>query len=302
MTVFRSVSEVARPCAVALGNFDGVHLGHQAVIQAVLGRPGVPTVLTFDPHPREYFPGRTGFLLAPERERSSQILALGIAQIVVLPFDERLASTEAHRFVEEVLVEGLRARFVSVGWNFRFGKDRLGNTEMLQSCARAYQFDIEILAERQIEGQRVSSSAIRTALASGDVERARLLLGRSYSLEGEIGRGDQRGRLLGFPTANLQVSERKFLPGDGVYLVRAHWGSQRRWGLFNLGVRPTFGGERRTLEVHVLDWQGDLYGQSMKITLEHYLRAEKKFASVGELIEQLHRDRDQAERLIARGI
>ncbi|BAC88158.1 bifunctional riboflavin kinase/FAD synthetase [Gloeobacter violaceus] len=299
MAVFRSLSEVATPCAVALGNFDGVHLGHQAVIQAVLGRAGIPTVLTFDPHPREYFTGKTGFLLAPERERTAAILALGIAQVLVLPFDELLAATEAGAFVEQVLVAGLGARFVSVGWNFRFGKERAGTTEMLQSYARAGAFDIEILAERQVRGRRVSSSVIREALGCGDLDLARLLLGRAYGLEGEVVRGDQRGRLLGFPTANLQVSGRKFLPKDGVYLVSARWGVQQRWGLLNLGLRPTFDGLKRTIEVHVLDWEGDLYGQHIKITLERYLRPEQKFGSPGELVAQLHRDREAALKEIA---
>ncbi len=298
MPVFRSLAEVCTPCAVALGNFDGVHEGHRAVIQSVLCRPGIPTVLTFDPHPREYFSGKTGFLLAPEDEKTALIGELGIEQIVVLPFDEKLANTDALQFMNEVLTAGLEAHYVSVGWNFRFGRERAGTTEMLQNFARD-RFDIEILSERQVGGQRVSSSAIRSALGEGDLERSRLLLGRAYQLEGEVVHGDERGRLLGFPTANLHVSPRKFLPRDGVYLVRAHWGQEERWGLLNLGLRPTFAGLERRVEVHLLDWEGDLYAQQMKISLEHYLRPEQKFGAVDELVEQLHRDRALALELIA---
>lgn len=301
MRIHTDFSDIRRPSAVALGNFDGVHLGHQAVIQAVLNRPGVPTVLTFDPHPREYFGGASGFLLTPGDERTALIANLGIAQLVVLPFGAELAGTEAQAFMEQVLGDGLAPQFVSVGWNFRFGRGRVGTTEMLQGFARTHGFDIEILAERRLGEERVSSSAIRTALASGDVALARRLLGRSYALAGTVVLGDRRGRELGFPTANLEVSPRKFLPADGVYLVAAHWDDQKRSGLMNIGLRPTFAGQERRIEVHLLDWQGDLYGRQLRVELEHYLRPERRFASLDELVAQIRSDRDQALRLLIGG-
>lgn len=302
LRIYSSLLDVRTPCAVALGNFDGVHLGHRAVIEAALGRPGIPTVLTFDPHPREYFGGKSGFLLAPGAEKVALIAGLGIEQLVVLPFDEALARTEADQFMMQVLGKGLNARFVSVGWNFRFGKGRCGTTEMLQHFAREHAFDIEILAERRFGEERVSSSAIRTALASGDVAGARQWLGRPYSLEGEVIGGDRRGRQIGFPTANLSVNPRKFIPAHGVYLVRTHLGSSKPWGLMNVGLRPTFAGEDRRIEVHLLDWTGDLYGQHLRVELEHFLRPERQFASTDELIAQIRQDREQAQGwLVERG-
>jgi riboflavin kinase/FMN adenylyltransferase len=276
-----------------------VHLGHRAVIESVLDRPGIPTVVTFDPHPREYFSGQTGFLLAPGAEKYSLIAALGIEQLVVLPFDDALAATEAEAFMVRVLEEGLSARFVSVGWNFRFGKGRRGTTEVLQAFARDHAFDIEILAERRLGEERVSSSAIRTALGRGDLALAWQLLGRPYSLEGEVVTGDRRGRTLGFATANLAVGPRKFLPADGVYVVRAHWNDAEGWGLMNLGVRPTFAGDERRVEIHLLDFAGDLYGKELRVTLEHHLRSERRFDSPDELIAQIEADRDRAREWIA---
>ncbi|MBC8122942.1 MAG: bifunctional riboflavin kinase/FAD synthetase [Gemmatimonadaceae bacterium] len=300
MRIFSSLAQVTTPCDVALGNFDGVHLGHQAVIRTVLERSGggTPTVLTFEPHPREFFSGRTGFLLTPRAQKLEQIKSLGIEQVVVLPFDADLARMNALSFVVEVLQGGLQAKFVSVGWNFRFGKGREGTTEMLEQFAQQNGLALEVIAEQRLAGQPVSSSVIREALSRGEVERASRLLGYAYSLEGEVVPGDRRGRSLGFPTANVQVDTRKFLPADGVYLVQVTWDTLTRWGLLNIGVRPTFAGRTRSVEVHLLDWDDDLYGRHLRLTLLYYLRPERQFGGIEELRAQLEQDRIRALTLI----
>ncbi len=292
MHVYSSVSKSAKPCAVALGNFDGVHLGHRAVVEAVIGRTGLPTVLTFDPHPREFFGKETGFLLTPGHEKLELIAESGISQVIVVPFGSELAATEAQDFMVQFLSQGLQAQFISVGWNFRFGKGRLGTTEMLQAFAREKGFDIEILAERRLSDARVSSSAIRAALSEGNLPLAHQLLGRPYSLGGEVIPGDQRGRQLGFPTANLRIDPRKFLPVNGVYLVKI--GEPNGWGLMNIGLRPTFDGHERRVEVHLLNFAGDLYGKSLRVSLQKFLRPERKFAAFEELIAQIQQDKAEA--------
>jgi riboflavin kinase / FMN adenylyltransferase len=297
MHVYASVNESSKSCAVALGNFDGVHLGHCAVIEAVIGRSGVPTVLTFDPHPREFFSKETGFLLTPGTEKLELIAESGIAQVIVVPFGPELAATEARDFMIQFLSQGLQAQFISVGWNFRFGKGRLGTTEMLQAFAREKGFDIEILAERRLSEERVSSSAIRVALGEGNLPLAHQLLGRSYSLSGEVISGDQRGRQLGFPTANLRIDPRKFLPVNGVYIVKVS--EPDAWGLMNIGLRPTFDGHERRVEVHLLDFEGDLYGKWLRVSLQTFLRPERKFAAFEELITQIQQDKTEALAWIA---
>jgi riboflavin kinase / FMN adenylyltransferase len=297
MHVCASVSESTKPCAVALGNFDGVHLGHRAVVEAVIGRSGVPTVLTFDPHPREFFGKEIGFLLTPGTEKLELIAESGISQVIVVPFDPELAATEARDFMIQFLSQGLQAQFVSVGWNFRFGKGRLGTTEMLQAFAREKGFDIEILAERRLSEERVSSSAIRAALSEGNLSLAHQLLGRSYGLGGAVIPGDQRGRQLGFPTANLRIDPRKFLPVNGVYLVKVI--EPDAWGLMNIGLRPTFDGHERRVEVHLLNFEGDLYGKSLRVSLQTFLRPERKFAAFEELIAQIEQDKTEALAWIA---
>jgi riboflavin kinase / FMN adenylyltransferase len=287
MHVYSSVNQSAKPCAVALGNFDGVHLGHRAVIEAVIGRTGLPTVLTFDPHPREFL----------GQEKLELIAESGIAQVIVVPFDPELAATEAQDFMVQFLSQGLEAQFISVGWNFRFGKGRLGTTEMLQAFAREKGFDIEILAERRLSQKRVSSSAIRTALSEGNLPLAHQLLGRAYSLGGEVVPGDQRGRQLGFPTANLCIDPRKFLPVNGVYVVKVS--EPDTWGLMNIGLRPTFDGLERRIEVHLLNFEGDLYGKSLRVSLQKFLRPERKFAAFEELIAQIQQDKAEALAWIA---
>lgn len=289
MNILNDWSSAHKPSAIALGNFDGVHRGHRTVLGQVLGQIN-PTVVTFEPHPREYFTAKQGFLLTPGSEKLDLLAALGFCQVLVLPFTPALAQLPAPEFVKHYLVDVLGAVRVSIGPDFQFGYQRGGNAGLLAQLGASLGFELAIATETQWTSGRVSSSAIREALTQGDLETTRALLGRNYQLVGMVVHGEGRGRSLGFPTANLVVDKRKFIPRAGVYLVRATWGHQTAWGLLNLGYRPTFDGKTQSIEVHLLDWQGDLYGQTLTVELFRYLRPEQKFNGVDELVQQITQD------------
>lgn len=299
MRLIRELDRVIRPAAVALGNFDGVHSGHQRVIQPILSPPhGISTVLTFDPHPREVFAERSLPFLTPLPEKLALLEAMGVEQVVLLPFSREFASREPRSFLTDILECGLQACRVSVGWDFHFGCQRSGNAETLRAWGESRQIPVDIVSEWQIAGQRASSSAVRQALAAGDLTRANAILGRCYQLHGSVETGDRRGRTIGFPTANVRVSDRKVLPRDGVYGGRATWESpsgdvERAIAAINIGQRPTFDGATRTVEVHLLDWSGDLYDRVLHVELDCFLRSERKFSGVDDLRAQLQRDCEQ---------
>ncbi|WP_287127876.1 bifunctional riboflavin kinase/FAD synthetase [Candidatus Cyanaurora vandensis] len=297
MHILTQLEPAQRPSALALGNFDGVHRGHRAVLCQVLDQPN-PTVVTFEPHPREYFSGQQGFLLTPGPERLELLAQLGFVQTVVLAFTPALARLPAPEFVQQVLIEQLGATRISIGPDFQFGYQRGGNAQLLRTWGASHGFEVCVATETQWEAGRVSSSAVRAALAQGNLETVHQLLGRNYQLRGPVVRGDGRGRTLGFPTANLAVSPRKFLPCSGVYLVQVTWDDQAQPGLLNLGYRPTFAGQEQRVEVHLLDWQGDLYGKTLTVELLSYLRPESKFTSVAALKQQIQADTCTARQLL----
>jgi riboflavin kinase / FMN adenylyltransferase len=305
-----SLTTAKTPTLVALGNFDGVHRGHRQVIQPILQeslqesltasdspipvstRP-VSTVVTFSPHPQEYFTGQRRTLLTPLAEKVTYLESCGVEQLVLLPFDAGLASLTPQEFVEKILVEQLQAQRISVGQNFRFGKNRAGTTADLQAIAAQYQIAVHIAPLYAAEtGDRVSSSAIRHALEQGEPRQAKQLLGRPYTLLGEVVQGQQLGRTIGFPTANLRVPPEKFLPCNGVYRVGVRFEGEAgiNLGVMNIGDRPTVEGKQLTLEVHLLDWAGDLYGKTLAVELESFLRPEQRFESLDALKAQIQRD------------
>lgn len=284
--VVSNLDLVRGPTAIALGNFDGIHRGHRRVIEPILHRSGlVGTVVSFNPHPRDFFSGSRSLLLTPLREKVSLLERLGVEQLVLLPFDEGLAQLRAEIFMDQMLQGRLQAKFISVGFNFRFGFKRQGDGALLRSV---WGDRLEVAAEQTMgDGLRISSSAVRTALAMGDVSLANDLLGRRYSISGNVISGQQLGRKLGFPTANLQVDQQKYLPKDGVYGVMVGGNP----GVMNMGVRPTVGGGlKRTIEVHLLNWRGNLYDQEIVVELVRYIRGERKFNSFEELKAQIQRD------------
>ncbi|MEG4021742.1 bifunctional riboflavin kinase/FAD synthetase [Microcoleus sp. S13C4] len=400
MWVTSSCTAALTPTSVALGNFDGLHLGHRQVVQPILNRSlgsnsatvfasgpnlrsnvgtdqnleseppatcyndsaappdrsgsshnfegligpraegnslsgidsdGVDrlysTVVTFDPHPQEFFTGQPKKLLTPLAEKVELLAAMGVEQLVLLPFDRELAALTACEFVEEILVRQLKASRISVGVDFRFGRGRAGTAVDLQSIASGYGIDVALIPLHNCgEGDRISSSAIREGLASGDLTRANQLLGRPYSLVGTVVGGQRLGRTIGFPTANIELPPEKFLPRYGVYAVRVSlkhgWEKMKEGsssyqqenpkslipgtssnlsfvnGVMNVGCRPTVDGLQPTVEIHLLDWSGDLYGQTLSASLVEFLRPEQKFASLDALKTQIQADCDIARSLL----
>lgn len=265
-------------------------------------RPNVyATVVTFSPHPQAYFSGVSKPLLTPLDEKAYQLTSVGIEQLVTLPFDEAIAALRPEEFVERILVKGLRAQKISVGSDFRFGKGRSGDAQGLKKIAARFGVPVVLVPLRVEKGDRISSSRIREALQTGDLIAVTQLLGRPYTLSGIVVEGKQIGRTIGFPTANLQVPNEKFLPRTGVYSVRVWIGESDRMhrtpinGVMNVGNRPTVSGQDLSIEIHLMDWTGDLYEQRVTVSLEKFIRSEQKFGSLDELKAQIAKDCETAK-------
>ena len=292
---------IKTPTAIALGNFDGIHRGHQIVLQPILAKSNksqgiqlVSSVVSFSPHPREFFTGNKIKLLTPIAEKAQHLAEIGIEQLVLLPFDEKLASLTPSQFVRQVVSEQLQAMKVSVGQDFHFGYQRKGTATDLKNIAA--NLDIEVVinglhkCQDDEKSVRISSSLIRQALKEGNIERANFMLGRSYKLIGEVVTGQKLGRTIGFPTANLQLPPDKFLPRFGVYSVDVLVDRSVIKGVMNIGCRPTVAGKEPTVEVHLLNWSGNLYGKTLAVSLNQFLRTEQKFSSVEALKQQIIKD------------
>jgi riboflavin kinase/FMN adenylyltransferase len=264
---------------VAIGTFDGLHLGHREVIR------GSDTVLTFDPHPQAVInPASAPKLLNPPAIKADLIAGLGVEELVTIPFDRDFASKSAEQFVQEVLVEGLGAERVSVGENFRFGKKATGDAAFLSSRP---EFETRVVPLVEVDGETVSSSHIRGLVAAGELDKASQFLGGPFLFEGEVVEGDKRGRELGMPTANIVPGDALVTPGHGVYAAWAHGHP----AAVNVGVRPTFDTGRGLLvEAYLLDFEGDLYGQTLRIAFLDRMRGERRFESVDELVAQMRVD------------
>jgi len=273
-----------RPRRVAIGTFDGVHLGHRRVID------GSDTVVTFDPHPARVFAPQAAPRLLTTLDRKAELLEeIGVDELVVIPFDDAMAAKSAEAFVEDVLVGALRAERVAVGENFRFGHRATGDVNLLRADGR---FAVHVEPLLEFDGEVVSSSHIRGLVLGGAVEYAGTLLGAPFLVSGEVVHGDARGRELGFPTANLIPVEGNVVPGHGVYAARAEGGIA---AAVNIGVRPQFQtGRGELIEAFLIDWSGDLYGSVLRLEFLKRLRGERRFPSVEDLVEQMHRDVDEA--------
>jgi riboflavin kinase/FMN adenylyltransferase len=277
-----------RPRHVAIGTFDGVHRGHRAVID------DADTVLTFDPHPLEVLhPAAMPKLIMPFSVKRDVIEGLGVEELVVIPFDAEFATRTAEDFIEGVLIERLGATRVSVGENFRFGAKAKGDPEMLASRP---EFETRVVPLVEVDGETVSSTRIRALVAAGEMEGARHSLGAPFMVEGTVVKGDQRGRELGFPTANIVPDDRLAIPGHGVYAAFADGVP----AAVNVGVRPTFETGRGVLiETYLIDRDEDLYGRTLRVAFVERLRGEKRFPDAEDLVEQMHRDVDDAKRVCA---
>ncbi|MDI3316535.1 MAG: bifunctional riboflavin kinase/FAD synthetase [Bacillota bacterium] len=302
----------ARRARIAIGAFDGVHLGHQELIRRAVERArtrgGEAVVLTFWPHPAYVLaPAGAPRLLTTREERARRLAALGVDALFEIPFSREIAGWPAERFVRELLVERLEARSVVVGYNFTFGRGAEGRPETLRRLGAESGFETVVVEPVRDDGQPVSSSRIRERLLQGDVREAARLLGRPFRLEGRVVAGDRRGHELGFPTANLELPEELIHPARGVY---AAWveradgpggsGDGRRWpAVVNVGLRPTFGGRRETVEAHLLDARVELYGAWLLVDLVDRLREERKFSGPEALRQQIAQDVEAARRRLA---
>ncbi len=308
--------------AVSVGVFDGVHLGHAQILSVALARArgeGSPrrpggmgagagrcVVVSFDPHPdlvlsRSF---RAIAPLTPVPERRARIAALGIHEVDVIPFTRELAALEPEAFVERYLVRPYRLHSLVVGEGFALGRGRSGNVERLRRIGEREDFEVVAVPLLELDGGPVSSTRIRTQLEAGDVAAAARLLGRCYDLAGVVVKGEGLGRALGFPTGNLRLHEEKLVPGDGVYAGWARIGGQgpRLQAAISIGVRPTFDGQSRTIEAHLLDWEGDLLGQDIDLELVEWIRPQERFGGGGALVTAMKRDVVQVrERLAAMG-
>lgn len=299
-------AEIARPTVLTLGVFDGLHLGHQLIMRTVVERArsvgAVPTVITFDPHPRAVLhPESAPPLLQTFDQKIEALGVLGIEQAIVIRFNRAFAQERARDFLRDVVHERLQAREVYLGRGFAFGHDREGNIELLREMSAQLGFHAEEVPEVRLRGQRISSSRIRGLLAEGRVGLARRMLGRPYGVEGRVVRGQERGRQLGFPTANLHPQNR-VIPRNGVYVTATLIEGAWRRSVTNVGLRPTFeaAAAERSVETYVMNWSGDLYGDVVRVRFLHRLRDERKFASVDELKNQIGQDMARATRYFAR--
>jgi riboflavin kinase/FMN adenylyltransferase len=302
--------DVAGPClapggsVVCVGAFDGVHLGHRALLGQACVRArakGLSAVaVSFEPIPREFFArGAPVPRLASVREKIERIGEAGVERLLLLRFDARLAAMEADDFVERVLLERCGAQEIRVGADFRFGHARRGDVEMLRRLGARRGFAVETMPDVAVDGARVSSSAIRAHLSAGEFAAAARLLGRDFSIGGHVGRGNQLGRTLGYPTANIRLG-RRVSPVGGIFAVRVRGAATRLLpGVASLGTRPTINGTEPLLEAHLFDFDGDLYGRRIEVEFVAKLRDEQKFADLDTMVRQIDRDAAQARKILA---
>jgi riboflavin kinase/FMN adenylyltransferase len=296
-----------RGCAVTIGNFDGLHLGHQAMLKQLRARAaefGVPAcVMSFEPSPREYLAGIGAAPAAPGRlsrfrEKFQNLAAYGVDRFVCARFDERMRTAPPEAFVEDILVKELGARWIVVGTDFRFAQARRGTTALLKSLGPSLGFGLDEVLPYSIDGERVSSSRVRDALTDGDMARAAHLLGRPYRISGKVVAGKRIGRTLGFPTANLRL-HRRIIPLMGVFAIRVSGaGLQSAAGVANLGTRPVVNGVEPLLEAHVFDYEGDLYGKNLHVDFIARLRDELWFPNLDAMVVQMKQDATLARELL----
>lgn len=305
----RLYRDVAGPClaprgsAVCIGAFDGVHLGHRAVLNRVAERAAqqdlVAVAVSFDPIPRAYFAGGVGCpQLSSVCEKVGSLFDAGMQKMLLLRFNAKLAAMEPQDFVERVLLKRLAVREVWVGAGFRFGHQRAGDIDMLRTLGCEHGFNVEIAPTVELDGERISSSRIRASLAAGEFDASARQLGRRFVIGGHVVYGRQLGRRLGYPTANLRLG-RRVAPVGGIFAVRVHGvGANVRPGVASLGVRPTVNGTEPLLEAHLFDFDGDLYGKKIQVEFVAKLRDEEKFENLDAMVEQIDRDAAQAREIL----
>ena len=307
MEILRSISELKRlrgPLFLAIGVFDGVHRGHQAVISTsanhAAAENGTPVVVTFDPHPEKVLrPQSAPHLLTATQHKIRLIRNLGVEHLLIIPFDQQFAATSPENFVERLVDCSKPLREICVGHEWSFGKNRAGNLNLLKQLGTRFHFNVVGIPPVKVNGTVVSSTVIRQAVERGDFAKAAEMLGREYTILGRVVHGDNLGRKIGYPTANLSAHSEQF-PPNGVYFAEASLNGLSHYGVVNLGLRPTIssGKSERVLEIHLFDFEGDVYGQDLEVRFIQYLRPEKKFESIDALVQQIGADIREARRLV----
>ncbi len=298
---------VFRKAVVTIGTFDGVHLGHQQIIQQLTAEAkacgGESVIITFHPHPRKVVKGdhHTISLLNTMEEKIALLESHGIGHLVIVPFTDAFSRLTAREYVSHFLVAKVHPHTLIIGYDHRFGNDRKGNYELLEEMGPEYGFSVKEIPEHIINSITVSSTNIRKALLAGKLNEANENLGYPYILSGTVVHGDKRGRQIGFPTANLEIADReKLIPSNGVYAVKLAIGQRPgvHDGMMNIGVRPTVGGLKRMIEINIFNFSEEIYGERLKVYLHYYIREEKKFDSLDELREQISRDKHTVSALM----
>lgn len=307
MRIFRDLDSLPgfHNAVVTIGTFDGVHIGHRKILDMLAEWKakvnGESTLLTFWPHPRMVLQPEDNDLklLNTIEEKINLLEKTGLDNLVIAPFTKDFSRLSYLDFVRDILVEKLQSHVLIVGYDHHFGKNREGSFEQLQECAPIYNFELVQVPAEQIDSLAVSSTKIRKALQEGDVAKAAHYLGYPYFVSGEVVHGDKRGRMIGYPTANVEISENyKLLPANGVYAVKVEIGGKEYGGMANLGLRPTFNGKDKRLEVNIFDFEKDVYGQKISIFFMEKLRNELSFANLQGLKDQLALDKEQAVRVL----
>ena len=307
MKIFNSVNDFicSKKTILTLGTFDGVHIGHRKILEKVTQNTGTDSteslVLTFFPHPRMVLKGQSAVkLLNTIGEKIDLLEKLGLQNLVIHPFDEEFSKLTAEEFVKKVLVDQFHIQKIIIGHDHRFGRNRTANIDDLITFGKRYDFEVEQISVQEVKQVSISSTKIRKALSEGNMALANDYLGYEYFLTGIVSKGKQLGRTIGFPTANLvmEVND-KLIPKNGVYVVKSSINQKTVFGIMNIGFNPTVSGEQLSVEVHYLDFDADLYGQKMQVSILEYLRSEQKFDSVILLKEQLEKDKQTALNFIS---
>ncbi len=309
MKIIKDLQEIERneKSVITLGTFDGLHLGHQQIVDTVIKKSlqsgGRSFLITFDPHPRKVIPGRNDVKILSDLEDKIVILEkLGLENLFVINFTNEFSRQSPEEFVEKYLVKGIGLSEIVIGYDHHFGKERDGNFKLLQDLGRKFKFAVTVVPELSVGGETVSSTKIRNALLSGDVVKAGKMLGRPYSFKGKVVRGDGRGKKLGFPTANLSTgNEDKLIPAKGIYAAECKVENEKHFGLLSLGSRPTFHNDGDIIpEFYIFDFDKDIYDKIMQVNIIERIRDEEKFDSVEKLIIQMKKDEKTGREILSK--
>ena len=309
MRIIKDLAEIKRDTksVITLGTFDGLHLGHQQIVEEVIRKSkllgGRNYLLTFDPHPRKVIPGRNDIkLLSTLDEKISILEQLSLENLFVINFTSEFSKQSPEEFVEKYLVNGIGLNEIVIGYDHHFGKERDGNFELLQQLGSKFNFQVTLIPEFSVDGETISSTKIRNALIAGDVVKTAKMLGRNYSFKGTIVRGDGRGKKLGFPTANISVDDQdKLLPAKGIYVAECIVEDEKHFGLLSLGSRPTFHKDGDVIpEFYIFDFDRDIYDRVMQVNLVERIRDEEKFNSVDDLIIRMKKDEEVGKEILSK--